>query len=399
MIAPAPDQLARDELLHRLEVEAAGKRCGRCKGRIMVGWVASESTYRLRCLKCYPEPPVLEHMPHPVTERLAQMVQQGEPGVTDMMDHPSQLVPAVSPQAPMTIQQFDDRQKLIRHVVEQMEEGVHYGVIPGTSGKSLWEPGAEYLRAAFNIQWNYRELERVENFETFDFRYRFISYQLLSNGMEGPGWEGEAWSKERRFWCSRECTKPCPQDHDPKGMEREMMPHNVPDRALKRSFVAMIRNVTGPTGYFKMTEEHGPETAAAAKATASRKEPEDLGQGDLGNCPEHDIEWNVRETRFGIQASHRFGKDWCRMAAVYKHMFGDAWEALGGDREDDTAVNQWLKDNFGGRTWSKLEPKEFLEACAKISPENRRDIEPTENVDIETGEIRDNDYPEDDLQF
>lgn len=41
---------------------------------------------------------------------------------------------------------------LMRDVMDEvMQEGVHYGKIPGTNGKSLWKPGAEKLMATFRL--------------------------------------------------------------------------------------------------------------------------------------------------------------------------------------------------------------------------------------------------------
>lgn len=169
----------------------------------------------------------------------------------------------------MTIEEFDQQLKLIKHVVAQMQEGVHYGVIPGTRDKSLWEPGAEYLRGAFKISWSYELTKQTEDFETGDFRYEFRCFTVPPT--QPAEWAASAWSKERRFWCRRECLRDCAQDHPP-AMEKAMLPHNVKDRALKRGFVALMRNVTGTSGWFKMALDAAGD-GQPAPARAPRKSP------------------------------------------------------------------------------------------------------------------------------
>ena len=185
------------------------------------------------------------------------------------------VIPVGQEQRAMSIAEFDDQLALIKHVVAQMQEGVHYGIIPGTRDKSLWEPGAEYLRAAFRISWSYELTKEVENFETGDFRYEFRAFTVPPT--QPAEWVASAWSKERKFWCSRDCPTGCDQKHPPKGMPIGDIPNNVKDRALKRAFVNLMRNVTGTSGWFKMAL--------------------DTETGEVSNkylCPIHNVEWFKR---------------------------------------------------------------------------------------------------------
>tara|TARA_Y100000310_G_scaffold236599_1_gene239825 strand:- start:1822 stop:3201 length:1380 start_codon:yes stop_codon:yes gene_type:complete len=88
-----------------------------------------------------------------------------------------------------------------------------------------------------------------------------------------------------------------------------------------------------------------------------------LGQGDLGSCAAHDAAWIVEENNYGhIHAYHivpgekacRFGHgEGTRFQAAYKGRFGEYKKA---------EADAWLKDNFHGKTWSKMEPVEMLDA-------------------------------------
>ena len=286
-----------------------GRICVRCRTTPRVAWLPTGEVspegalpihaYRLRC-ECHPQAPsmVKDSTKMFVQERTAEMLQHQDPLLRGR--ELQVLTSDLSPAKPMTVQEFDERQALIKHVSSTMQEGVHYGRIPGTSDKSLWEPGAEYLRAAFNIAWDYEVMDQVENYETWDFRYVIRAFQLVAPGVAGAAWIASAWSKERRFFCSsRDCPQACNQQHGPRGMEPQMLPHNVRDRAVKRAFVALMRNVTGTTGYFKQTlDTVGVETSEEAEQLP---------------CPIHPGKMHQRRQGRNDEPyySHKEGSGWC----------------------------------------------------------------------------------------
>jgi hypothetical protein len=277
-----------------LEAEAKGKECLNCEHYpIAVAWLGGE--HRLKC-NC-PEGPKLVKRRNENARRLAKMVQT--PNTAMVVNEETAEITTKRPDAPLTIKQFQKRQELIQYVVAQMVEGIHYGVIPGTSDRSLWEPGAEYLAGAFNIQWDYDLTVCEEKFETFDFRYEYRVYQLIGDGIRVGGWTGSAWSRERKFYCkggAHGCYKPCPQDHGPLGMEPQMLPHNVKDRALKRAYVGFIRNRVGVTGYFKQDLALDTNGGNGAAKTL---------------CRIHNVAVTEKDGRFGTFWSHKNGKKWC----------------------------------------------------------------------------------------
>jgi len=296
-------------------------------------------------------------------------------------------------QRPMTIEEFDQRLELIKHVVTEMVQGTHYGVIPGTHDNSLWEPGAEYLRAAFNIQWGYDVIQEHEDFATHDYYYRFFVFQLLGPGVRGAGWEASAWSRERKFWCKggRDgCPRDCDgQAHGPLGMEAQMLPHNVRDRALKRGFVAMIRNVTGTTGWFKQALDADPDQLDA---------DEPIGDGTdhplLQMCPTHNRQWiKTKKMPAPGHPSEVKGGQFCNQAAVLKPILD---KMLAEIMEDSWTVDEakvYLKEHFDG-TWNSLSPKRKLEAIGAMQstppPGSQTPEEPEApaNADPDAGDIQ-----------
>tara|TARA_Y100000310_G_scaffold343702_1_gene452567 strand:+ start:459 stop:1664 length:1206 start_codon:yes stop_codon:yes gene_type:complete len=378
--------LASRREFDRLTAETTGQTCYRCHSRVWVAW--KDGAWKVRCLEGFNPDPVKTKLQ--LARREGMTIQRYSSELPEMMNQGG-AIGTMPEQRPMTIEEFDQRQGLIKHVVSQMEVGVHYGVIPGTHDNSLWEPGAEYLRAAFNIQWGYELVEQREDSSTHDYYYQFFAFQQLGPGVRGPGWDASAWSKERKFFCrgGRDgCPKDCPQTHQP-SMEAQMLPHNVRDRALKRAFVAMIRNVTGTTGYFKQALDNEPDDFDV-----------DIPQGDgtdhpwLAACPEHKQAWF--QSKKMREPAHKQGAGWCNQSVVLKPLLDDELKKLTADSWEPKDVTTYLKENFGG-TWSQLSPKRKLDALDTLNttappsaqaPPSTGEEPPQDDVDPETGEIQ-----------
>ena len=352
------------------EAEAAipaGFICARCETKpraVKLALLTWQDGFGIRCSCQQPLEPSLVKAGSATnevqTERLGRMVNRRmvERGVeTDMLPaiRTETIATADGIGTPMTIESFKQRQELMKYVVSEMVDGVHYGLIPGTHDKSLWEPGAEYLRAAFGIRWDHVVVEQREIVQNNDYYYRVVAKAYAPDGSVGASWEGSAWSKERRFYCKSACPKPCPQDHPPRGMEQEMLPHNVRDRAIKRAFVALIRNVTGATGYFK---------DAVAQADAAREDAVvDVTGTATGECPEHGVEW--RDGKFG--PFHPIpGGGICDekklINAQAKAAMGEAAGVLGWDNKK---VAAWIKETYG-QTWSNLSNEDKVSATEAL---------------------------------
>jgi hypothetical protein len=81
-------------------------------------------------------------------------------------------------------------------MLEVMKEGVHYGKIPGTNGKSLWKPGAEKLAATFRLA----AKPRVEDLSVDgEIHYRvFVALAAADGTFVGEG-VGECSSREEKY--------------------------------------------------------------------------------------------------------------------------------------------------------------------------------------------------------
>ena len=109
---------------------------------------------------------------------------------------------------------------------------------------------------------------------------------------------------------------------------------------------------------------------------------------DLGKCPEHNVAWGVKEFHGRIVGSHFVeGEPWCKLTDVYGARLKGAWEARHGGEYIKADVDAWLKAKFHGRTWSKMDAPEMLEALTMVTtlpeapgkpPETAPDTQPSD---------------------
>ena len=137
-------------------------------------------------------------------------------------------------------------------------------------------------------------------------------------------------------------------------------------RGERRMREEMFGPVAKPLGLEGIEILHEGDEPNVVEGTARVVEEDNkaLDQGDLGSCTEHGDEWFVTEDNWGkVRASHKIQgtNDWCRFAIVEGANFQGAFAARFGEYKKP-AADAWLKDNFNGKTWSKMEPREMLEA-------------------------------------
>lgn len=106
-------------------------------------------------------------------------------------------------------QEAEQRNLLGRYIQTQMQEGTDYGVIPGTKTRTLLKPGAEKLTQLFRCVPRYVIEEKIENWETGLFFYRF-SCQVVTQGdgfvvAEGVGSCSTYESRYRWRTANRKC--------------------------------------------------------------------------------------------------------------------------------------------------------------------------------------------------
>jgi len=90
----------------------------------------------------------------------------------------------------------------------------------------------------------------------------------------------------------------------------------------------------------------------------------------LEMCPEHGDSWWIN--KFG-KRSHKQGDAWCNFNEQMKVILKARADQAG---MDGGAVNEWCKENYGGRTWSKLSEEEQIEAIYKIDQISGKEFNP-----------------------
>lgn len=197
------------------------------------------------------------------------------------------------------------RVQRVREVMRDlMEEGVHFGRVPGTSKMSLWKPGAELLLMTFRIG---LKLD-VEDLSTGDeIRYRIkvsgmsqVSGESLAEGI------GEASTNEEKYrWRAavheKEWAATDPDrkriKFDREGKETRQIRTSPADlantvllMAVKRATVNMTRVVTACSDIFDQDLEDLPEElrqagSGATPAAAEKREVKRASEQNGGTKP------------------------------------------------------------------------------------------------------------------
>ncbi len=229
---------------------------------------------------------------------------------------------------PLAPQDFLNRINLMKTVVKEMSEDVHFGVIPGTNNKrSLWEPGAEFLRMAFGIRWDYEVIDETVDIERGHYRYVVEAFALDSAGQRGAKWRGVADSRSSKFG----------------RMEAGELEHNVFDRALKRAFVNLIRNVTAASGEFQTIVD---DTDVDVYTQADERIDTSGGFDPSRFCPLHSnvqnrkawVAWQKGE--YGRYHRMDNGK-FCNYKAILDARWAELAKSIDYTRKD---LNEWLKE-------------------------------------------------------
>ena len=125
-------------------------------------------------------------------------------------------------------QEDEQRRLLGEYVARHMQEDTDYGVIPGTKNKTLLKPGAEKLTSLFRCVPQFVIEEKIENWETGLFFYRFSCHIVtLDGGNAVAEGVGSCSSYESRYrW--RNADRACPECGKAAIKRSKFPPRNAP---------------------------------------------------------------------------------------------------------------------------------------------------------------------------
>jgi len=122
-----------------------------------------------------------------------------------------------------------------------------------------------------------------------------------------------------------------------------------------------------------------PEGVAAAGNTTSADntaevDPDNPYSHYLDTCPEHEVDWY--HNKFGKRC-HKDGDQWCNLSEQLKPVVKS--RALLAGFSTPAELNTWLKENYDGRTWSKLTEEEWIDALYKLDQESDEAVDAVMN--------------------
>lgn len=204
-----------------------------------------------------------------------QSLATAEPALNEAMF----LTPAV------TVAAAVDRQRQLSEIVSNLLvsctdmknfDGADYGVLPGTSTRTLFQPGAEKLALFFGLQVSLSRQDAKEDWDNGFFFYRYKA-TVYYQGREVTSIERSCHSREAKYaWVWVETPKPAPATVEEMkalgtGRNRKAWKNNQqtwvwqerrpnPDpwslqfiieaMSQKRAYVAVVKKALGATGFF-----------------------------------------------------------------------------------------------------------------------------------------------------
>ncbi len=179
----------------------------------------------------------------------------------------------VEKQLPLSAADVRSHVNLVQEVMKAvMQEGTHYGKIPGTPKPSLWKPGAEVLAATFRIAVSYTS-EDLSTEDCVRYRVTAIGTHQATGIVMGSGM-GECSSNEEKYkWRKASSAKEfdaAPEnrrrvkygkDYNVQQVRTEPadVANTILKMACKRAQVAMTLNVTAASDIFTQDIEDLPE--------------------------------------------------------------------------------------------------------------------------------------------
>ena len=323
--------------------------CTVCETQVRIIWlggVTGEKKYGLRC-ECYPEPPSLgtvDNYKKTIARRRGKMQSH------ELVKQDSEIQMANQVEEVMSLAEVKRRRNLVTAAVQEMEKDIDYGDPAGKGQLALYEAGAENLRAMFNISWRPVAIEEFEDWDNFEFRYKYRAEALDANGNSYAAWVAMAWSKEKKF----------------NGMDRADLANNVQDRAIKRAFVNLIKNVTGSSAIFKRAQvDHAdvdPQPVATARVKAEVKNG---SHSWFDICPIHSEEF-FKKGKMPVWA-HKSGSAWCNQPSAIASAARDSIDEASKVLEwTPDQVKKWVLDNYK-KEWPKLTSNDHISAMEAIN--------------------------------
>ena len=363
------EQIARDRLQEQLTAYAKDKECRTCGSRILVAW--KDGTYKLRCKDGFT--PEIWKPAHYSKRRLIEMTQPSRLPATQetMLAHINES---------QSLGLFPDKATTPDQLALLAKVALAYQLDPWM-GEIIPYQGKPYV----TIAGRRRKDADAGHHTSFSFRsltdeeercYKKLGalaegdvagYCIATDVDTGATVEGFG-----RVLASEDAgISGNARNFVPVVMRKIEMAQKRQERRAREILYGPVARPAGldnievfeegdiVEGTARVIEDQPRPGSPAAKADTAA-----LDQGELGKCPEHDIEWTVGESQWGVAfASHWDAETngYCRFARVLGARFGDAYKARYGEYKK-TEADAWLKEHYDGRTWSKMEPKQQLAA-------------------------------------
>lgn len=164
----------------------------------------------------------------------------------------------------MTLPEIVGQVKLIQEVMASvMQEGEHYGIVPGTKKRSLWKSGAEKLCMVFRLA------PRFESQKEYDGKHLTVTSRCIlvhtPTGREFGSGEGICSTKEKKYAWRKDGGKVVENGELPD------LYNTIIKMANKRAHVAATLTATAASDIF--TQDMGDDATPPDKGDGKKDEP------------------------------------------------------------------------------------------------------------------------------
>lgn len=310
----------------------------------------------------------------------------------------------------MSVQEISAQSLKIHHILEAvMQEDIHYGLIPGTPKKTLYQAGAEKICMTFRLAPRY-EIEDLSEPSNNFYRYRAkCSLVTISEGRFVGSAMGEASTMEEKYQWEKAVNERHWESTDPTrrrihfkkdGTEVLQVQRNCADLAntvlkisCKRAFVSATKGATAASDLLDVDLDEEAvadlkkQEQAQAKPKAKEKPAPKLAFGrskgkaiNDPSVPIEDLEWMGKYLTEGLQKPER--AKWKaqdeEMISVLRAELGrraNASPEPNAAEEDPIPDDQWAKMT---KDWAIHRKLDYIALKAELGIEHASKIDPAQ---------------------
>lgn len=326
------------------------------------------------------------------------------------MQETADLPAAINIEREMSVQELTAQALKINHILEAvMTEDIHFGVIPGTVKKTLYQAGAEKICATFRLAPRY-EIEDLSEPHNNFYRYRAKCLLVtIRDGLFVGSAMGEASTAEEKYQWEKAVSERHFESTDPTkrrihfkkdGTEALQVQRNCADLAntvlkiaCKRAYVSAVKGATAASDILDVDlDEEAVADLKKSEQPESKKQKTTIKQGPKlafgrskgkavndPTVPVEDLEWMAKYLTEGLQKPER--AKWNEQdKAMIAMLDTEIWRRRSASPEPNAAEQEAISDEAWAalcKEWAWKRKLEYEALKAELGIEHASKMDPS----------------------